>query len=52
MKHISITEFRPVESNPVPRIFRYVVPNIIVITALLWGGFYLAAVSIASIWPH
>lgn len=56
MKHINVSEFQRYERNrsleqtrQLPRVFRYVVPNILVMTALLWGGGYLLVMSLISL---
>jgi hypothetical protein len=43
--------FAPTPARRVPNPFRYVVLNIVVITALLWAGGYLLALSLISLWP-
>lgn len=56
MTIINVSEFRPVAHNHFYRsvrfVFLYATTNLIAVTALLWGGVYIAALVLTGIWPH
>lgn len=53
----NVSEFPTYERNrsfvrTVKAVGMYLAHNIFVLIALSWGGVYIAAVAITSVWPH
>lgn len=46
----AITSTRPY--RVLKTVFLYVTTNLLAVTALLWGGVYIAALLLTGAWPH